>query len=433
MSYDPKKYRDLFPLGLFEFQDKPISTWFDSHRLFALNAIPQKEDEKILSPGLKVKKGHIKQGSGFSNFMIFEIDPKERVLSIEFFEDGMYYPLEAFEKLQDPKLVTNAGYFYLTDDEEMDPIAPPKVRTGNLVVESGKLINLPVLDRSAIVILNDGSVNIKFLEAKGELLLNGNKYEWVGSKSKGNDESIVIYDSSNIEIPIVKDPVMGPSRIAKETYIDNVPGFILAICKRFEGKYIVEEISKTKVLINDKDLVIRISEKIEVKSGDILEFLSVDSLKLEDVKTAVSTGPMLFPSYEKTRRQVEKEFSVPDMANPNNPHEEIKKLARGCLVKLKDGRLCSVLIDGIPQAGDIYPGVTLKELIEFVNIYYPDYESAIATDPSSSVKVVFKEDGKTEVFGNLHYLAHKKDKSGKLDFWPNGKLGRKFNSALVVY
>ena len=433
MSYDPKKYRDLFPLGLFEFQDKPISTWFDSHRLFALNAIPQKEDEKILSPGLKVKKGHIKQGSGFSNFMIFEIDPKERVLSIEFFEDGMYYPLEAFEKLQDPKLVTNAGYFYLTDDEEMDPIAPPKVRTGNLVVESGKLINLPVLDRSAIVILNDGSVNIKFLEAKGELLLNGNKYEWVGSKSKGNDESIVIYDSSNIEIPIVKDPVMGPSRIAKETYIDNVPGFILAICKRFEGKYIVEEISKTKVLINDKDLVIRISEKIEVKSGDILEFLSVDSLKLEDVRTAVSTGPMLFPSYEKTRRQVEKEFSVPDMANPNNPHEEIKKLARGCLVKLKDGRLCSVLIDGIPQAGDIYPGVTLKELIEFVNIYYPDYESAIATDPSSSVKVVFKEDGKTEVFGNLHYLAHKKDKSGKLDFWPNGKLGRKFNSALVVY
>jgi len=433
MSYDPKKYRDLFPLGLFEFQDKPISTWFDSHRLFALNAIPQKEDEKILSPGLKVKKGHIKQGSGFSNFMIFEIDPKERALSVEFFEDGMYYPLEAFEKLQDPKLVTNAGYFYLTDDEEMDPIAPPKVRTGNLVVEGGKLINLPVLDRSAIVILNDGSVNIKFLEAKGELLLNGNKYEWVGSKSKGNDESIVIYDSSNIEIPIVKDPVMGPSRMAKETYIDNVPGFILAICKRFEGKYIVEEISKTKVLINDKDLVIRISEKITVKAGDILEFISVDSLKLEDVKTAVSTGPMLFPSYEKTRQQVEKEFSIPDMANPNNPHEETKKLARGCLVKLKDGRLCSVLIDGIPQAGDIYPGVTLKELIEFVNIYYPDYESAIATDPSSSVKVVFKEDGKTEVFGNLHYLAHKKDKSGKLDFWPNGKLGRKFNSALVVY
>lgn len=433
MSYDPKKYRDLFPLGLFEFQDKPISTWFDSHRLFALNAIPQKEDEKILSPGLKVKKGHIKQGSGFSNFMIFEIDPKERALSVEFFEDGMYYPLEAFEKLQDPKLVTNAGYFYLTDDEEMDPIAPPKVRTGNLVVEGGKLINLPVLDRSAIVILNDGSVNIKFLEAKGELLLNGNKYGWVGSKSKGNGESIVIYDSSNIEIPIVKDPVMGPSRMAKETYIDNVPGFILAICKRFEGKYIVEEISKTKVLINDKDLVIRISEKIAVKAGDILEFISVDSLKLEDVKTAVSTGPMLFPSYEKTRQQVEKEFSIPDMANPNNPHEETKKLARGCLVKLKDGRLCSVLIDGIPQAGDIYPGVTLKELIEFVNTHYPDYESAIATDPSSSVKVVFREGNKTEIFGNLHYLAHKKDKSGKLDFWPNGKLGRKFNSALVVY
>ena len=433
MGYNPKEYKDLFPLGLFEFKDKPIDTWFDSHRLFALNAVPQEEYEKVLSPGLKVEKGHIKQGEGFSNFMIFEIDPGKRALDIKFFKDKMYYPIEAFEKLKDPKLVTNAGYFYLTDDEEKDPVAPPKVRTGNLVIEDGELINIPILDRSAIIILKDGSVNIKFLEARGELLLNGNRHKWVGSKSKNEGESITIYNSSNIDIPIVDDPVMGPSRMAKETYVEANSGYLLAVCKRSDDKYIIEDISEAKVLINDKDMIMEISKNPGVKAGDMVEFLSVGGLDLNDVKTAVSTGPMLFPSYEETAQQVKKEFSVPDMANPNNPHEETKKLARGCLVKLKDGRLCSVLIDGIPQAGDIYPGVTLKELVEFIRVRYPDYESAVATDPSSSVKVVFDEEGKIEVFGNLHYLAHKKDESGKLEFWPNGKLGRKFNSALVVY
>ncbi len=433
MGYDPEKYKDLFPLGLFEFKDKPIATWFDSHRLFALNAVPQEKYEKFLSPGFKVEKGHIKQGEGFSNFMIFEIDLGKRALDIEFFKDKMYYPLEAFEKLESAKLVTNAGYFYLTDDEKADPVAPPKVRTGNLVIENGELINLPILDRSAIVILKDGSVNIKFLEGRGELLLNGGRYAWVGSKSKNKGEPVTIYNSSNIDIPIVNDPVMGPSRVAKKTYIKAGPGFTLAVCKRSDGRYVVGEVLGSEVLINDKDMVMEVPESLGIKAGDTAEFLSVDGLNLKDVKTAVSTGPMLLPSFEEVIEQVKKEFSIPDMANPNNPHEETKKLARGCLVKLKDGRICSIVIDGIPQAGGLYPGVTLKELVEFIKVRYPDYESAVATDPSSSVKAVFDEEGKVEVFGNLHYLAHKKDKSGKLEFWPNGRLGRKFNSALVVY
>ncbi len=434
MGYDPKKYKDLFPLGLFEYENKPIDTWFDSHKLFALNVTPAKEEEKELASGLIAKKGNIKQGKGFSNFMIFEIDPGKRKLNIEFFKDKMYYPIEVFEKLKDPKLVTNAGYFYLTDDEQKDPVAPPNVRTGNLVVEDGRLINLPVLDRSAIIILKDGSVNIKFLRAFGEVLINGNKHKWVGSKTGGVfDDVVTVYNSSNIEIPIVDDPVMGPSRMVKETFIEPEEKKRLAVCKSQGGRFVVEGIFDTKVSINDKDMVIAVPESIKIKEGDLIEFLTVDNLSLKDVQTAVSAGPMILSSFDQTLIQAEKEFSVPDMANPNNPHEEAKKLARGCLVKLKDGRLCSILIDGIPQAGPIYPGATLKEFLDFINERYPGFESAIATDPSSSVKAVFQSGENIEVFGNLHYLAHKKDVSGNLTFWPNGKLGRKFNSALVVY
>lgn len=434
MGYNPKDYRKLFPLGLFEFEKKPINTWFDSHKLFALNTIPLKEEEKDLAPGLKVKKGFIKQKGGFSNFMIFEIDPEKRKVNIEFLKDKMYYPFQVFGKLKNPKLLTNAGYFYLTDDERRDPVSPPKVRTGNMVVENGELINLPILDRSSIVISKDGEVNMYFLKSKGELLLNGKSYGWVGSKSiDKNNESFVVYNSSNIEIPVVNDPVMGPSRMAKETFIKPRMGRILATCERFGGKYKIIEICKESVLINDKDMVVEISEKIKVRLKDTLDFISVDNLSLKNVKTAVSVGPMLLHSYRKTKKQVEKEFSISDMANPNNPHDETKKLSRGCLLKLEDGKLCSILVDGIPQAGDIYQGVTLEEFVNFINDRYPKYESGVATDPSSSVKVVFLEDNKPVVFGNLHYLAHKKDKDGRLSFWPNGKMGRKLNSALVIY
>lgn len=434
MGYDPKKYSELFPKGLFEFQNKPIKTWFDSHKLFALNTTPLEEKEETIAPGLKRVQGSLKQKNGFSNFMIFETDLTKRKVEIEFFKSNMLYPLEAFKKLNNPKLLTNGGYFYLTDDESRDPVAAPQVRTGNLVVQKGKLVNLPILDRSAIVIKKDGTVNIKFLKAKGKVLLNNRRLNWVGSKTDYPvKDSLVVYNSSNIEIPVVEDPVMGPSRMAQVTDVDPEIGRKLLVCKKENNFFKVVKVKNFKVMINDKDMVVSVPDTLEVEVGDRLEFKSIDNLKLKDVKTAVSTGPTMFKSLSKTQKQVEKEFSVPDMANPNNPHDEAKKLARGALVKLNDTKVASILIDGIPQAGDIYPGVTLSEFVKFIKSKYPSFKSAIATDPSSSVKVIYKDKKDISVFGNLHYLAHKKDKNGNIEFWPNGKLGRKLNSALVVY
>lgn len=435
MGYDPKKYKKLFPLGLFEFENKPIQTWFDSHKLFAKNKIPQKHEMETLLSGLRVEKGHIKQKNGFSNFMIFEIDLSLRKLAVEFFGSDMLYPLEAFKKLPNPKLLTNAGYFYLTDDESKDPFHPPKVRTGNLVIEKENLVNLPILDRGSVIIFKNGLIDICFLRAKGELILNGNKrFDWIGSKTKlQKNQSFVVYNSSNIEISIVNDPVMGPSRRAVKTLINPRKGFFLAVCRRCEKSFLVEEVVYKKVVINDKDMVLEIPKRVKVSTGDEIKILSVDGIDIEEVANAISTGPLIFKSYTKTKKQVEKEFSIPDMANPVNPHEENKNLARGCLVKLKNKNFCYILVDGIPQAGDIFPGLTLKEFNEFIVRKYGNFESAIATDPSSSVKAVFKSGKKIVVFGNDHYLAHKKDKNGNINFWPDGKMGRKLNSALVVY
>lgn len=434
MSYSPLDYKDLFPQGLFEYSSKPIKTWADSHRLFALNMRPFKNESITIAQGLIAKMGYIKQKGGFSNYMIFEIDPRIRKVKLEFFQDKMLYPINAFYGLDNPLLLTNAGYFYLTDNEKEDSVSPPKVRTGNMVFSEGNLINLPVLDRSSIVVHKNGQIDILFLKAKGEVEIDGKRLKWIGSKSLSSKKGdVVVYNSSNVEIEIVNDPVMGPSRKVKNVHIKAKRDSSLYVCERENNAFVVTDRVYKKTLINDKEMVLEISNKIEVGKGSKMEFLSIDSLNTKDVDSAVSTGPLFFKTFKQTEKQVNKEFSVSDMANPLNPHEKDKKLARGCLVKLRDGRLASVLVDGIPQAGKIYQGVTLKEFVAFIKLHYPNFESALATDPSSSMKAVYRQGNKINIFGNLHYLAHKRDEKGNIIFWPNGKKGRKLNSVLVVY
>ncbi len=432
MGYNPHEYKYLFPKGLFDYPNEKLTNWGQSHKLFALNMTPLPASKRKIASGLFMKTGRIKQGKGFSNYLIFEIDPSKRKLDLSFLFDKLMYPVNVYKKLNNPLYLTNMGYFYLTDEERLDPIAPPKIRIGNLVISKGKLINLPILNRSAFVIYKDNSFDLVFLKAKGKLKINSVSHNWVGSKTGyQKNGKVVIYNSSNINIELKNDPIMGPSRKAKKIYLEPSLNKRLVICKN-TADYTVTGVTKTKVLLNDKDMILEVDSDFKVKKGDKIVVETVDSLDLGNVRSAVSIGPMLFRSGEETRKQVTREKFGHDMANPNNPHRKNFKLARGCLVKLKNGKLASILIDGIPQAGDIYPGVTLRELAAFVKEKYPDYLQASSVDPSSTLKGIYRKNGKIEVFGNLHYIAHKRKKDGSLEFWPNGRKGRKINSMLVI-
>ncbi len=432
MTYDPKKYKDQFPRGLFEFENKLLQTWDDSHRLFALNTVPQKKEIIQLASGLTLEKGNIKLARGFSNYMITTIDPALRKIDINFLFGKPRYPLEIFESLPNPKYLTNLGYFYLTDNEKYDPVKPPKVRIGNLVIQNGKVINLPILDRSAILLDNNGQIDLKFIRSRGTVLMGDATFTWKGSKSD-NTGDLIIYNSSNIEMDYINHPVMGPSRTAKKTFISPPKGGKLLICKRTSFGFVVDRITKLKTVINDKDMVIEADENLKVSLRSKLEIIDIDNIDIKMIKAGVSAGPMIYRDSKKTAAQVQMEKFGIDMANPNNPHEPEKKMARGVLIKLKDGRVVSLLVDGIPQAANIYPGITLKELSNFIFTKYHNIETVICTDPSSTMKCIYRHKGVAEVFGNLHYLAHKREPNGEVKFWPNGRLGRKINSMLVVY
>lgn len=430
MSYNPHDYKHLFKKGLFDYPNKKLDDWNQSHRLFALNQEPQKFESKKLAPGLILKKGHLKIGRGFSNFIIFEIDTNLRRIETYYSAESVY-PIEAFKKIGNAFVLLNLGYYYLTTHEALDPIKPPPIRTSNLAVFKGKLINLPIIDRSAFLVFKNRLFKLALVKAQGIVKLNGTQFSWAGSKTKHAGD-VTVYNSSNIKITNVKDPIIGPYRTPNRTVLTPRRGKKFVVCKIRNGRVKVVGLKKSKFSVNEHQLVLELSEKIGVRKGDPVIFETVDIYKLRDLDFAVSIGPILKREPQQRIKQVRVEGMDNDPFLSNFPHREQLNLARGCLLSLGQGKLVTVSIDGIPQAGEIYPGVTPGQLAGFLNKTYPHQEIAVCNDPANTLRVVYRNGRKTHIFGNTHYLAYRRLRRGALKFWPNGLRGRKIHTMLVV-
>lgn len=430
MSYNPHHYKHLFKRGLENLPDRDFENWNQSHRLFALNQEPQEEVDKILAPGLRCRCGSFPVASGFVNYLSFEVDLGLRQLTV-LHSYRPVYPLRAFERLNGAKVLLNLGYFYLSTYEDLDPVPPPRIRAGGLVVSRGRLVGLPILDRSALLIFRDGLVAARLLKAQGWVSINGRRLTWVGSKTHHRGE-VVVYTSSNIEIKAQNHPVVGPFREAQATYATPHLGKKLIICQIKRGQVRVTRVQKTKALINSADLILEVPSSLKASRASRVCLESIDGINLKDLSQASSLGPILRSDPQSRQDQIRQEGLAADAFLSNSPHREDLRLARGCLVPLPQNRLATVSIDGIPQADEIYPGVTPQELHDFVAKLFPDRQEVVCTDPSNTLKVIYKNSGRTHVFGNTHYLAYRRLKNGRLKFWPNGRNGRKVPTMLVV-
>lgn len=436
MSYQPSKYRHFFPLGLFDAPEK-LTTWEQSHRLFALNQVRQKGNSLKVTEGLILKKGHIEFGKGFSNYQCWEIDPFKRKVAFLYAPKGVY-PINIFKKTPKCLVCTTLGYFYLTTNEEEDEVSPPVVRVNNFFVFNGRLYQLPVVDRSTIIITKPGGIILKFLKAKGTLKIGNVEYRWRGGKAikdKMPVDEVVVYTASSGKIEPYIDPIIGPGRLAKK--VSTPPKRVDFVIRNIRGRMKIVKISPNgKTLVGEGHMVLSFPKKLgkKIPKGELLSKITVDGLNVENIQHAVSIGPKTFKNDKKRIQQLEIEGHDNDEFLCNRIHEEGKKAARGCLVELKDGRLVVVLIDGIPQAGEIYPGVTPRELVNFVSEKYPDKKHVFAIDPGATMKSVHRgRNNQTIVFGNTHYLKYKYFPDGRIKFAPNGIRGRKAYTFLGVF
>lgn len=430
MSYNPHKYKSLFKKGLFGYANEELKNWAESQRLFALNQEPLPFETTKLAEGLVLKRGHLKIGNGFSNYVIFEVETKLRKIETHYSPKSSY-PIDVFRRNRRALALLNLGYYYLTTHEEKDKIAPPRIRVGNLAVYKSQIVNLPIVDRSAFICFKGNKVKLSLVKARGVVAINGKEYNWVGSGTKHKGE-VIVYNSSNINITNVNDPIIGPFRTPNKTYVVPGLGKKLITFSNNRGRFKAIRGHHGNVVVNEHDLVLEIPRSLKVKKGSVAKFLSIGNYLFEDIAYAVSIGPRLRSKEKQRIRQVRLESLDKDPFLSNSPHRENLYLARGCLVDLGGGKLATVSVDGIPQAGEIYPGVTPSQLADFIWKTYPEHKIAVCTDPSNTVKVIYKKGRKTHVFGNTHYLAYKRLRGGLLKFWPNGVKGRKIHTMLVI-
>lgn len=437
MGYLVSKYKHLFPQGTFN-APKVLDTWEQSHLLFARNQVREKRSRQILTAGFVLSRGHTKfSDGGFSNYYCFEIDPQKIGIHILCSNDGEF-PVNVFRKNPNLRFLTTLGYFYFTTNPAVDEISPPEIKVNNLFIHHGQIFQLPVTNRSACVIFKNGKVEIPFIKAEGTLKIGQKEFKWRGVKTLKNktlsQNELLVYNGSVGVIEPYDDPIIGPGRLAKKVLtpkggrvdlIVSIKGEKLQVSEIREG--LTEVTRGLSIISGSKNLL------GEIKKGDLLKDIVIDKFKVDEISEAVSVGPRIFKDKVKREKQLEAEGLEDDKALCNRPHREGLKLARAFLVKLKNGHLVSILIDGIPQAGNIYPGVAPQEAADFIFREYPATEVAVATDPGGTMKVVYRDqDGKIQVFGNLHYLDYRYNRDGTIDFWPNGYLGRKAVTFLGV-
>lgn len=437
MSYLISRYKHLFPLGTFD-APKRITNWNQSHRLFALNQTRDKKSQQPLAPGLILKKGHIEFKNGFINYRCLEIDPSKRKVRV-IFKNKSEYPVKVFAETPKIKSLSTLGYFYLTTNPQKDEIPAPKIKVNNLFIHQEKLYQLPVVNRTAVAVYKDGRVALSFVEAKGSLKIGRQSFKWMGAKTMKSDclssDEVVVYTASAGRVIPYVDPVMGPGRLAKKVLTPK-QGIIDFIINNGGEKLKVVAIKKTGgTEVTRGQMILSGEEKLlgKIKVGDYLSAVKIDNFKQKEIFDAVSIGPQLFQDRKKRIEQALAEGLENDESLCNRPHREGIKLARTALVILKDGRIVVVIVDGIPQAGDLYPGVTPQELANFIFEKYPRTTKVVATDPGGSAKMVYREKKETVVFGNLYYLKYKYLKDGSLKFAPNGRNGRKAVTFLGVF
>ncbi len=290
-----------------------------------------------------------------------------------------------------------------------------------------------------MAVYQNGQVKLPLVEAMGTLKIGGKNFKWRGAKTLAryclSPGEIVVYTASAGRIIPYVDKIMGPGRLAKKV-ITPKQGVIDLIIDQEEEKLKVMAIKKGGATEVTKGLMVLSGEEgllRKIKKGDVLSAIQIEKLNQNQILDAVSIGPQLFEDKKKRVEQSILEGHENDESLCNRPHREGIKLARSALATLKDGRFVAIIVDGIPQAGEIYPGVTPQELTDFAFGMYPKATKVVATDPGGSAKMVYRQDKEIVVFGNLHYLKYKYLKDGSLKFAPNGRNGRKAVTFLGVY
>lgn len=346
-------------------------------------AVREKPSRREISPGvfLKIYSREF-SADNFTNIYDLSWDPKQKHLNPDIHSSDTPYVL-ADRLNTDPQMIAiiTGGWFFLADVADRAPIHLPL----NLCIYNGEVIGLPSWDLP-VAYVNNGKIYAQETRAVGTMSVGNRGLTWIGANSEAdsknkydfilynskcvdvvksrdvNNIQIGVLDSENITTPIIKN---GADLVVKLD--DNKRCVITAINKGggthfFDGQFILQ----TK-------------NAATFKVGDHVVPLTLDTLKLGQMTSAITVGRSVLDPY----------FLEDVRVN--------RRDARTFLAQDIKGNMHFMVFDGSKYIPGFY-GVSAKDIASYFS--KNRFKWAYFLDGGGSSRIVVRDKNK------LRYLAN---------------------------
>lgn len=328
----------------------------------------------------------------------------------------------------------NTNFGLIVDEEDICPLDI----TYNLHLENYELFQIPVADKSAILINKYNKIEIKFLKALGTFTVKNKKFNWIGSLSKQistQSNNIIAYNSFNRGLMQITDPLTKTKKVFDKTrsYTPKDKNKIDLIIKNFEGVFKIYEINTaTKTHFFKGHLILSIPKELReyFKVGDSIDNFIVDGTKLTDYKFGASGGALLTPDVRETRKNIRADRVIQTRTiEGGSAFKKHIKFCRSCIIQDKD-KFIFLLVDA-RKSVKRQEGFALYKLRGFISQQYPTFINAVNVDGGHAPKLIIKREKEYDLYGNLHYKIW--PQNSKEEFKWDGYRGRKVPAIIYTY
>ncbi len=286
----------------------------------------------------------------------------------------------------------NGAFFFLQDEILLEN---PKEIIYNFNIRNYSVVGLPSVTRPALFVTKDGHIHARELNAKGVVRVGGNILRWVGgeplahkkTESLGEDFEAILFNSAccsiEYEDPNDKTTLRKLRKDLNKTPYD-VNCFDVVVSVDNDDSLYVSEINTqggTDFFSGNFILQINKNKYESIKIGDKVIPETIDGLNINDIKSAMTTGPNVDHFLENDDHDINHDLSLGSFP-PFDPHA---RYARSVMYEGNDGHVHMVVFDAVPRS-NYMKGVTPKEAAE---ILPKDIKWSVFLDGGQSSRITF--------------------------------------------
>ncbi|HCH33962.1 MAG: hypothetical protein UY35_C0019G0007 [Candidatus Saccharibacteria bacterium GW2011_GWC2_48_9] len=382
--------------------------------------VPILERRESISEGLEFHAFTLElEGGQFTN--VYDVSYRKGDLAPAIQVHDQLTSVYDYAQGHDNNVVTGGGFFFLSDHGS----GLPRQLALNLAAVDGRVRNLPVMDREA-VLSNGHNLSATHVQALGTMSIGGKELTWSGSLTSHATDAKV-FANGNAVITHEHSEETGSTRVLDERSrfspdMEDGEKIDVGFISRANGTFVPMERSKTGgVDIFAHDFVVRCHERYLAGTPEMQVHL-VGGMAVDAMRGALSVGPMLSTG-DFEAHPINKDASL-----GGKPPFLERPLARTTLYETEDGTVHVRLFDGRPGS-EVCPGVTPSEVVKSVL-----GETAIAwgcfLDPGQTAKLCVRTGDEVESLGNRHYLKWATQSGEKYVWVP--RVGRPTASVITL-